>query len=76
VTFAPPTGGTFTNIPTPPTTLTRPTDAQGNWTASVTTTNPNDRGTWTVSSSYAGASGYLPSQATPCQFPVQSPPPT
>jgi hypothetical protein len=42
------------------------TDASGNWSAQVTTTNRQDIGTWQVSSAYAGTEQYAPSSAAAC----------
>ncbi len=39
------------------------TDAAGNWTASVTTSDRQDIGTWQVSSAYAGTAQYAASAA-------------
>jgi hypothetical protein len=49
------------------------TNGEGDWTATVSTTDRTDRGTWTVSSNYAGAAGLASSQAGPCSFPVADP---
>ncbi|MDX6679903.1 MAG: hypothetical protein QOE31_3955 [Solirubrobacteraceae bacterium] len=65
---------TSTNPTNPPTNVVVTTDAQGNWTASVSTaSSPNpflDVGLWSVSSSYAGTSAYAASMAEPCTFNV------
>jgi hypothetical protein len=72
VTFLhPQPSGTSTNPAPPPETVAAVTGADGAWTASVTTSDRLDLGTWSVSSSYAGTSAYASSQGGPCSFPVQ-----
>jgi hypothetical protein len=53
-------------IPGPTTVVNATTDASGNWTASVTTTDRLDIGTWQVSSSYAGTAQYAAASAVAC----------
>jgi Peptidase family C25/Propeptide_C25 len=45
-------------------------DAQGEWTATVTTTDHGEIGDWTVSSGYAGTAQHAPAQAGPCTVTV------
>ncbi len=45
-------------------------NAQGFWTATIDDVVREDLGDWTISSKYAGANGYAPSQAGPCTVPV------
>lgn len=60
--------------PPPTQTVNATTDAQGNWTASVQTSDRADLGTWSVSSSYAGSATTAPSSTGPCTFVVDLPP--
>jgi hypothetical protein len=53
-------------IPGPTTVVTATTDASGNWTASVTTSDRLDIGTWQVSSAFAGTAQYAASAAAAC----------
>lgn len=71
VTFTHPTRVVGNTQVTPTEAVDATTDAQGAWTASVTTSDRQDLGTWTVSSSYAGASQLAASQAGPCSTSVQ-----
>ena len=57
-------------VPGPVETITVTTSAQKTWTASVTTTNRQDIGDWTVSSSYTGTAQLGASQAGPCTIAV------
>ena len=76
VTFThPPRVTKVATVPGPVETVTATTDANGNWSASVTTTDRADIGTWSVSSSYGGATGVGASQAGPCTFAVALPTP-
>ncbi len=58
-------------VPGPVETINVATNAQKAWTASVTTTDRQDIGNWTVSSSYAGTATLAASQAGPCTITVQ-----
>jgi hypothetical protein len=71
VTFTRPTRVVGSAQVAPTETVVATTDAQGAWTASVTTSDRQDLGTWTVSSSYAGTSRLAASQAGPCSTSVQ-----
>jgi hypothetical protein len=72
VTFTRPTRIVGNTPVTPTETFNATTDAQGNWTASAApTTDRNDLGTWTVSSSYAGTATTAASQGGPCSIVVQ-----
>lgn len=64
VTFTKPTGTQVVDVTT---------DAQGDWTASVTTSNRKDIGRWTVASKYAGDSTHKAASAGPCAFDVALP---
>ncbi len=66
VTFKRPDRGVAAPVPGPSTTVDAATDAGGNWTASVTTTDRQDVGTWQVSSAYAGTALYAGSSAAAC----------
>lgn len=71
----PPEGST--NPAPPPQTVVATTGPGGAWTASVTTTNRQDLGQWSVSSSYPGDATYAASTvAQPCSFSVHLPTPT
>jgi hypothetical protein len=52
--------------PGPVETVQTTTNASGNWSAQVTTTNRQDIGAWQVSSSYAGTDQYAASSAATC----------
>jgi hypothetical protein len=66
VTFTPPAGTGAPQV------VAATTAADGSWSASVTPT-PNQPGTWSVSSHYAGTSQYSESKAGPCTTAVGSP---
>jgi hypothetical protein len=70
VTFTRPTRIVGNTPVTPTTPVQVTTDVNGNWTASVQTSDRLDIGKWSASSSYTGASGYLASQAGPCDIVV------
>jgi hypothetical protein len=53
-------------VPGPVETVQATTNASGDWSASVTTTNRQDIETWQVSSSYAGTAQYAASSAPAC----------
>jgi hypothetical protein len=58
------------------TTINATTDAAGAWTATVTTSDRADLGTWSVSSSYAGTAQYAAASGGPCTFLVALETPT
>ncbi len=54
----------------PPETVNATTDAQGNWTATLTTFKRQYLGNTAVSSSFAGSAQLVPTVAGPCTIPV------
>jgi hypothetical protein len=73
VTFTKPPRIVNSVLVTPTETVNATTNPQGDWTASLSTTNRSDIGEWSAVSRYAGATGYLASQTDGCKFTVSSP---